>query len=52
MSRPDRATDRAAAELNGCRRGRIPREERLAMREADRVRLHREAAERLQRRYG
>jgi hypothetical protein len=38
--------------LAGCRRGRVPREERLAAREAARVREHAEAAARLKRKYG
>jgi hypothetical protein len=45
-TRPD------ATALPGCRQGRTPLAERLAAKEADRVRLHREAAERLQRRHG
>jgi hypothetical protein len=40
------------ADLPGCRRGRPPREERLADREAARVREHAEAAARLKRKYG
>ena len=40
------------SELAGCRRGRAPREERLAAKEAARVREHTEAAARLKRKYG